>query len=152
MKTKTKTAVDSFSVRSGKVTFGDPCYETNKSVKAQKGEWTAHVVFSDEGSWGRRVKRLVVHRDDFNPADRRIVVKTKTFGVDSGQAGVFDSAVYGEGTFYDDCCKATLGRTQWGYLVGGVVSSSGFGDGGYEAEVHLLGDEAVCVELVFIED
>jgi len=151
---KTKTKVDSFRVNSGKVTFGDPCYSSNKSVKAQKGEWTAHVTLSDEGSWGNRVKRLIAHRVDFNPADPRTVVKTKTFSVDSGQAGVFDAGRYGTDgwSFYDSCCTQTLSRKQWGYTPAGVVSSSGFGDGCYKAEIHMFGDEAVCVELVFIED
>lgn len=151
---KTKTKVESFRVRSGSVTFGDPCYGSNKSVKAQKGEWTAHVVMSGEGEWGERVQRLIAHRVDFNPGDPSIVVKTKSFCVDSGQAGVFDTDAYGvaEPEFYDACCTQTLSKRQWGYTPAGVVSSSGYGDGGYDAEVHLVNGEAVCVNLIFIED
>lgn len=148
----TKIKVESFGVLSGSVTFGDPCYSSNKSVKAQNGEWTAHVELSDEGSWGTRVKRISVHFQDFNPFDPRIVVKTKTFSVDSGQAGVFDTRSYGvaEPAFYDKCCQETLSKRQWGYIEGGVASSSGFGDGCYDAEIWTLEGMAVCVELVFI--
>lgn len=72
-------------------------------------------------------------------------------GVDSGQAGLFDEAHYqDEGVFagqpkpspsygdiwYSHCCKQTLGKHQAGTIPYGVVSSSGFGDGGYTALSH----------------
>jgi len=148
MKTKTKT--EEFQVDSGRLVIGDPCYDTNKTVPALEGMWTAHVETCDEGDWGVRVKSVVVHHVDFNPADRRIKSRSFTFGVDSGQAGVFDSSFYGSDGFYDLCCKATLSKKGRGYVDGGFVSTSGFGDGCYEAEVQSVGDKAVCVEIVFI--
>jgi hypothetical protein len=148
MKTKTKT--DMFRLASGMLVVGDPCYATNKKVPALNGMWTAHVETSDEGDWGVRVKSLLVHHVDFNPADRRIKSKSFTFGVDSGQAGAFDSSFYGSDGFYDICCRKTLSRSGCGYVDGGFVSTSGFGDGCYDAEVQSVDGRAVCVELVFI--
>jgi len=151
MKTKTKT--DVFRISSGRLVFGDPCYGSNHGTDAQNGPWTAHVVTSDEGGiWGVRVKKVVVHHDDFNPADPKVVVERKGFSVDSGQAGVFDEASYGGDEFYDRCCRATLSKKQYGYLRDGFVTSSGYGDGFYDAEVHKVEGKAVCVELTFIGD
>lgn len=149
---KTKVLAKTFEVASGKVVFGDPCYPTNPVYPARKGEWTAHVVTSDEGSWGNRVKKVVVHHVDFNPADPKIRVLEEGFSVDSGQAGVFDCDSYGGDAFYDMCCKETLSKRGWGYLDEGFVTSSGYGDGWYEAEIQTLGGKAVCVELTFIGD
>lgn len=148
MKTKTAT----FNVSSGQVVFGDPCYPTNPLYPARNGNWTAHVDMSDQGDWGNRVSRVVVHHEDFNPADRGIRRCTEGFSVDSGQAGVFDSSFYGGERFYDDCCHETLSDAQYGYLPTGFVSSSGYGDGWYEAEIQTVGGKAVCLELIFIED
>lgn len=149
---KTKTKSKTFEVSSGKVVFGDPCYETNPIYPAQNGPWTAHVVTTDEPFWGRRVRKVIVHHRDFNPADSRIRHLKDDFSVDSGQAGVFDHLSYGVDGFYDICCKATLARQQYGYLEGGFVTSSGYGDGWYEAEIQTVGGRAVCVELTFIPE
>lgn len=150
MKTKTKT--ETFRVSSGTLCVGDPCYDSNKTVPALDGEWAAHVETMDADNWGVRVARVTVHHKDFNPADRRLTSRGFTFGVDSGQAGVFDGGSYGSDGFYDDCCRKTLSKAGNGYLAGGFVSSSGYGDGCYGAEVQSVGGKAVCVELVFIGD
>lgn len=150
MKTKTKT--NTFEVTSGVLVFGDPCYETNESCRALNGTWTAHVVTTDDSFWGRRVKKVVVHHEDFNPGDRRVKSKTVGFSVDSGQAGVFDRDSYGGEAFYDLCCKRTLSRQQYGYLENGFVTSSGYGDGWYDAEIIKVDGKAVCVELTFLEN
>lgn len=150
MKTKAKT--ETFKVTSGSIVLGDPCYETNHTCKARRGAWTAHVVKGHEGFWGERVRKVVVHHADFNPADPKIRVEEKGFSVDSGQAGVFDGGSYGSESFYDQCCTATLGRMGCGYLRGGFVTSSGYGDGFYGAEIMKVDGEAVCVEITFISD
>lgn len=152
MKTKAKTKTETFAVDGGSLVIGDPCYSVNKSCAAQNGRWTAHVVFSDELFWGRRVKKVIIHHQDFNPADRGVLVETITFGVDSGQAGVFDRDHYGGDEFYDQCCKKTLSERQCGYLSNGFVTSSGYGDGGYDAEIHKINGVAFCIELTFIPD
>lgn len=148
---KTKKNTSTFEVTSGKVVLGDPCYDTNPSYPAKSGSWTAHVVMSDGASWGSRVSRVVVHHVDFNPADPKLRSFQEHFSVDSGQAGVFDFGSYGVDDFYDLCCKKTLSRQQYGYMEDGFVTSSGYGDGTYEANVHTVGGKAVCIELEFIE-
>jgi hypothetical protein len=148
--TDMKTKTESFRISSGSLVLGDPCYDTNPTFKAQNGPWTAHVVRGDEGSWGTRVRKVIVHHEDFNPADPRLVVEEESFSVDSGQAGVFDGSVYGGDSFYDRCCDATLTEKQCDYVRQGFVTSSGYGDGWYSAEIHIVDGLAVCVELVFI--
>lgn len=74
-------------------------------------------------------------------------------GVDSGQAGIFDHDNYRNDAvimdtpdfcrrdkelepgarWYGACCDKTLGDAAAGVIPGGVVSSSGHGDGGYAA-------------------
>ena len=149
MKTKTKSST--FEVSSGKIVIGDPCYETNPSYPAKNGPWTAHVVTTEEPFWGKRIKKVVVHHKDFDPADSKIRRLKEDFSVDSGQAGVFDYLSYGSDGFYDLCCKETLSKKQYGYIEGGFVTSSGHGDGWYEAEVQTLCGKAVCLEIKFLE-
>jgi len=149
MKTKKKSSA--FEVSSGKIVIGDPCYEANPSYPAKNGPWTAHVVTKEEPFWGKRVKKVVVHHQDFNPADSNIRHFKEDFSVDSGQAGVFDYLAYGSEGFYEICCKETLSKKQYGYIEGGFVTSSGYGDGWYEAEIHTLGGKAVCLEITFLE-
>jgi hypothetical protein len=66
-------------------------------------------------------------------------------GVDSGQAGIFDGGHYKEDKvvegiefennfaepWYNVCCDVTLADRGAGVIPFGVVSRSGFGDGGY---------------------
>lgn len=72
-----------------------------------------------------------------------------TIGVDSGQCGLFDDAKYQDESlfkkkpkvsfcegWYGHCCDRTLSEKQAGVIPGGAVSSSGFGDGTYDAFYH----------------
>lgn len=145
-----------FQVTGGKMRVTDPCYETDtwcagvlENVK--DGEWEAYAFIEDYGSGmlgGERIKALSVkHRaTDVKWNFPREVAKFEV-GVDSGQAGFFDEGAYPQGErkedgywnkddFYDKCCDATCGRDSKGEGYGiiddrGVVSSSGWGDGGY---------------------
>jgi hypothetical protein len=139
-----------FHVVSGRIALGDPCYESNKTVQAKNGIWTAHVYKTDAGCLGRRVSRILVHHEGFNPMADGLRLRKSTFFVDSGQAGVFDSSLYGGDEFYEDCCRVTLSKEAAGFVPAGFVSSSGFGDGEYKANVHIVDNLAVCVELIFI--
>jgi hypothetical protein len=71
-------------------------------------------------------------------------------GVDSGQAGFFDLAQYTDAVsdksnrgedgckfdaFYSGVCDLTLADPSWGVVPFGAVSSSGYGDGGYNCYV-----------------
>jgi hypothetical protein len=148
---KTKTKLDLFGVASGKLVIGDPCYGGNQTLPALDGRWTAHVTKSDEGDWGIRVSRVIVHHVDYDPSNPRIKSIVVGFCVDSGQAGVFDVSTYGGAAFYERCCSATLSEEKYGFVHGGFVTSSGYGDGGYEANVQAIDGKAVCVELIFID-
>jgi len=147
---KTKTKLNHFSVSSGQLVIGDPCYRP-RALPAVKGRWTAHVTKSDEGDWGIRVSRAIVHHVDYDPSSPRIKSAVVDFCVDSGQAGVFDASTYGGDAFYERCCSATLSEERAGFVDGGFVTSSGYGDGGYEAEVQTIDGKVVCVELIFID-
>ena len=118
------------------------------SVRAARSE---PVTTWSAGSRGSRVSRVVVHHVEFNPADPKIRSFHEHFSVDSGQAGVFDFGSYGVDDFYDLCCKKTLSRRQYGFMEEGFVTSSGYGDGTYEANVHTVGGKAVCIEVEFLE-
>lgn len=151
---KTATAVECFQVKSGTVACSDPCYGSpDVKVPAKNGEWVAHVETSDEGSWGRRVSKILVHHVEFSPVGNRYQTESHTISVDSGQAGVFDGEIFDgdDEDFYEKCCKATLGKKGYGYIPMGFVSSSGYGDGGYECVVYKKNGLAVGVEVTFID-
>jgi hypothetical protein len=114
----------------------------------RKGEWVAQFERKNCGAWGNRVSRLTVTHSiggvgADEPADFEV-------GVDSGQAGVFDDARYptdpDDTSFYDKCCRLTGSPLRAGVLPFGVVSSSGFGDGGYAATIRRDAD-GVCYRI-----
>lgn len=175
-KTKKHTEVSGFQVVSGKIMCSDPCYDGGDVlVKAKNGEWVARVEKSDEGAWGERVCRVLVHHVDFSMyGSSRIKsfdsVEDATIGVDSGQAGVFDAnsfrndavventkRIHGkticeDELWYSICCDRTLSEKGYGYIPGGFVTTSGYGDGGYGVEIYKKNGEAVAVEITFIEN
>ena len=159
--------IGSFRVESGKLRVTDPCYSKDtwcsgvlKNV--MNGDWFATIVKKDEDTWGIRVAELHVyhadHIQDMNYSVPKIEERTDIHvGVDSGQAGFFDEDKYPEhvtvehDTFYNVACSLTLSENQAGILYNGVVSSSGFGDGGYECFVSRLGDgKIIAAKIVFI--
>jgi hypothetical protein len=150
-----KTEVDSFTIRSGMIACTDPCYQYPDVMEpAENGKWMAHVEKSDCGDWGVRVKKILVHHKSFSPIGIRYKIEKKIIGVDSGQAGVFDASVYNnyDDSFYDRCCRTTLTNEQFGYIPKGFVTSSGFGDGGYQCLVYKKNGNTVAIEVTFIED
>lgn len=142
--------------------------------KCRPGVWEAAVLKTDEGDWGERIAVLAVRYRDggpkFNAINRAMCNATKAWhecpfevGVDSGQAGFFDEAHYRDDTvisktiteqsgigdlWYRHCCDVTLTRLSAGIIPYGVVSSSGYGDGGYTAIKHL--DRNGRVDFAFI--
>lgn len=139
----TSASVGTFKCGSGVLRVTDPCYSkgtwcAGTVPNCRKGEWVAAIDRRDCGWLGNRISRLTVTHSlggvgTDTPVDFEV-------GVDSGQAGVFDDARYpsdpGESSFYDKCCRLTLAKSGAGVLPFGVVSSSGFGDGGYEATIR----------------
>ena len=135
---------------SRKVVISDPCYDRSvwcmaTDVDVKPDSYATYIFKKDEKEWGIRVAAIMaIHADysgslqnDWEPCDYSI-------GVDSGQCGIFDDAVYpanestsgeygDEDSFYGECCKLTLSDEQGGILKSrnGIVSSSGYGDGSY---------------------
>lgn len=134
---------------SDRIRVGDPCYNMLElEFPARKGSWMAKAFMSDAGDWGRRVASVVVHHESWVPGEGSS--DSEWFFVDSGMAGVFVPEVWeNHGVFYDDCCSKA---NPYGFVRGGFVSSSGYGDGGYQAKVHTVRGRAVAAELTFIPE
>ncbi|USG65016.1 tetratricopeptide repeat protein [Brevibacillus ruminantium] len=159
-----------FESNSGTLLVSDPCYERDIWCQgvvenAARGKWTAVVEKLDMGDWGDRCSALMVYHESLLEFGH-ITWEPCSFviGVDSGQAGVFDESVYRndesvigptefmpEDKWYSSCCDQTLGELGAGLINGGAVSSSGLGDGAYEAFVCQNQDGViVAVKIVFL--
>lgn len=145
----------SFRVINRKIVVGDPCYEASSMMScvfaARNGRWLAVTRVVNEG-WGDRVSIVIVHHEAFDPIGKNYTERLEHFGVDSGQAGVFEAEKYSadHGSFYDTCCLAT--SSGGGFVPGGFVTSSGYGDGLYSARIYMRHGEAEAVEMVFIPE
>jgi hypothetical protein len=124
----------------------------------KEGTYNVDINLSDEGVWGERVKSLTAIHSEYS--GHSIIEKAPfEVGVDSGQCGIYDEDYYRQYHSEDDCnddwyeeiCNLT---DPFGTKDGKcVVSSSGYGDGGYDC--YLLKDknnEVVGFQIVFIED
>ncbi len=147
-----------------RVRVSDPCYGTSVWCagvidNVKEGIYNASVEMSDEGIWGMRVKSLtIVHSDYkgflfFNESARFEV------GVDSGQAGFYDEEYYQQyhterdvnRDWYSDICELSdpFGTKDDKC----VVSSSGYGDGGYTCYMLVNDDnQVVAMTIEFICD
>lgn len=137
----------------------DPCYGSGTTLPALAGKWIAEIEVVDQrDGWGKRVARLTVRHESHPDAVLDEFIDTE--GVDSGQMGFYDSgALVSEGVstsedLYNDICELTLGDMHAGILEDlGVVSSSGYGDGGYPLHVARNKDKrVVAAEVKFIYD
>lgn len=168
-----------FELNSGNVMVSDPCYEVGSWGQAQlnntkKGEWIAKIKQFDEGEWGIRNGELIaLHKSIDISNELNWKLEKAIIGVDSGQAGIFDLTVFrndevsmsstflsseaqeekGE-KWYSHICDLTLETNERaGITKGGVVSSSGYGDGGYELfTIRDENDSVVAIKIVFIGD
>jgi hypothetical protein len=120
------------------------------------GQWQSTIERQHFGSWGNRIVRLTVnHVDGGNGPEETADFEV---GVDSGQAGVFDDRFYSgdsdsDDGFYDECCRLTLSKKGAGVLAHGAVSTSGLGDGGYEAYFNRdANGKCYSISIVFIGD
>ncbi len=150
------------------------CSGTVENCKA--GTWEAAVFVRDEDQFGDRMGVLAARHAETGPKFSLINRKSNSgkggwsecpfeVGVDSGQAGIFDDAHYQDNDIFDTpaksgygdewynhCCDITFSRLPAGVLPYGVVSSSGFGDGGYYAMQHTDADgEIDGIYVVFDE-
>ena len=164
-----KMELGAFDVVSGRLIVSDPCYKPGTLCMVEienvlNGTWQAAVIYFDAGEWGKRVARLTVHHEHY-PRTKGLFSHEASFeiGVDSGQAGFFDSLHYQDDAsvpesqtnfgdaWYSYCCNTTLSRMQAGVLPYGVVSSSGFGDGGYVCRYwETPTGHVVKAEIIFI--
>jgi len=158
------------------------CQAKLDNVKA--GEYLTHCDIVDSDGWGERCSLLIAVHSNYSANDLKWEVHPQEIGVDSGQAGIFDMAHYRkdgiemqtpevgydgqpfdrleamlktekEGDdFYLKMCKFTLSEKKWGGFDYGVVSSSGFGDGGYVLYVAKDGDEIIgfCIDYLVQEE
>lgn len=162
-------SIGDFAVTGDKLVVSDPCYELHlphcgKVENVLPGRWLGFVLVVDAKSWGERVAELhALHADHADKGDDAFDWEDAGFevGVDSGQAGVFDEAQYPKDrvstgeygdlhTFYGRCCDVTL-NGHGKAIAEGLVSSSGFGDGGYPAYVARdSSGKVVAVKVIFI--
>lgn len=156
-----------FQVTSGRLRVTDPCYERDTWCagvidNVVRGEWGATVFLKDtSGGWGVRVWVLEVQALG---ATRILLPWERTefeVGVDSGQAGFFDDVMFKgrdqDEEFYDRVCDVTCSEDRLvpaGTIDGvGVVSSSGYGDGGYVCEFRRGEDgRVVAARIIFIDE
>lgn len=168
-----------FYVKSGALRLSDPCYDNDtwcivKVPDVRNGDWIGSVVREDEGRlWGTRNMALLAVHEDVSPIDPHSLAWARFMGastenpkgevgVDSGQAGIYDEASYAVGpgvspgeygdlsTFYGRACAATDSKSGAGVVDGfGVVSSSGYGDGGYDTYVYRVNHQVVGVMIDF---
>mgnify|MGYP002507824428 CR=1 FL=1 len=175
-----------FSVESGRVLIGDPCYRKGEGLhidaKAENGLWTVYA---------RRDGRTIAQLRAYALHDRPVSFKIEhgAIPVDSGQAGVFDADKYwnddlvtvsqrqrlasekgfpfeawasdadrgyapGQPMWWYSyvsslsCSKNSAGTQTWG-----CVSSSGYGDGSYTAELgYNEAGKLVAVAVDFMGD
>lgn len=161
--------VGQFTIQCGEIHVTDPCYEKDIwcafSTSAANGTWKAQCTIGPT-DWNTRVKTLQAFHESVDPAvfdNLESFVELGNACVDSGQLGFFDKGLFPaskEDTrfepFYDECCDITCG--EHGFKAGipegfefGVVSITGFGDGGYN--VYALKNEqgqAIALKAIFI--
>lgn len=157
----------------------DPCYAPDVwcsgVLDTVPGSWAAAILVSDEGIWGNRVAILAAKHEACSlPLETRTINDTVlgvhnylppkgwqvadfAVGVDSGQAGFFDNENFvarnggHDDAWYSQMCDITLSRARAGVFSDGVVTSSGYGDGGYPCAYHTSVDgKADFVYVVFI--
>ena len=143
-----KIEIGTFQIVSGVIMLSDPCYPLGtwcqgELSNTQCGAWRASVVRFDDGESGNRVAALGAFHEGLTEFD-----SLKMWY--SGQAGIFDRRFYRSSQviaesvingltgddWYDLCCQLTMKHEiEAGMLPYGVVSSSGYGDGGYKGIV-----------------
>lgn len=155
-----------------KVHVTDPCYGPSvwcagDITNVKEGDYYV-IVDVNKTDWGLRVHSLTVLNVDsmlhskeegISKFDEKLDFEV---GVDSGQAGIFDYDYYKSkcinedevnDEWYDAVCSLTLSKKQFGTLSGkAVVSSSGYGDGGYDCFVCRNNkNQVVGIMIKFIE-
>ncbi|OXB94833.1 DUF4241 domain-containing protein [Parageobacillus galactosidasius] len=165
-----------FKVTDRKVVVSDPCYSLGIRCQAIledvcNGEWRAYATITDEGEWGEHISELMVFHQSVPYEHAEWISLEDRITVDSGQAGIFNYSHYKNDNtvpenaqlfdgisisdkgdkWYAYCCAVTLSKQQAGVINGGVVSTSGFGDGLYDLSVAKNEKgEIVAIRITFI--
>lgn len=148
--------VGMFVVRSGGLAVCDD-YAIGDEVKsiddALTGEWRGSVGVSDEGEFDERIAWLLVEAKEGKPV---APWERQPFAVpvEGGRLCVCDADAFraksGDQRWHDRCSVITDCCLQAGAFKGGVVSSSGYGDGNYDCHVRRDKDgKAVAVMVDF---
>lgn len=156
----------------------DPCYSVptwcqKKLDNVLPGEWIVSMIYDEKGGSNRNAELYLIHKD-YQSKYGLSFDWLGDFGVDSGQAGVFDAASYRDDAYaagittpevdfflqgdpeegdawYTKMCKFTLAADGWGSYAAGAVSSSGWGDGMYPVYGAEVDGNIVALQLVFID-
>ena len=142
-----------FKVISGKLIVSDPCYGNIELIGAANGTWEAEIKTGHFEDWGKRVTEIEAKHPDLDSDEWESLGHRD---VDSGQMWIGDMAYWngGETEWYDDICK-THGKVYASLYAAkeGVLTTSGFGDGGYELfGIKDEDDNLVAVKVVFITE
>ena len=157
----------------------DPCYSVptwcqTKLTNVLPGEWIVSMIYDEKGGSNRNAELYLVHKDYQGKNLLYDWDWLGDFGVDSGQAGVFDAASYRDDAYaagittpevdfslpgdslegdawYTKMCQFTLANDGWGAYAAGAVSSSGYGDGMYPVYGAEVDGKVVALQLVFID-
>ena len=98
-----KTTIDELGTidLSGTVVVSDPCYDREvwcmmPGVKVRPGRYRVFVARQNEGRFGIRIACLMAVHDDYEAAEINNWDDdcSGSIGVDSGQCGIFDDAIY----------------------------------------------------------
>lgn len=167
----------------GQMKVSDPCYKPDVwcsgVLDTKPGDWEAAIMVLDNeetGGWGSRVAVLAVkHKNCSIPLATNTINETSDclklsprsdweiadfeVGVDSGQAGFYDNNNFinrnggDDEKWYDKMCSITLSKEQAGVFTDGVVTRSGYGDGGYPCIFHTgIGGKVDFAYIIFIGD
>ena len=111
-----------------------------------------HLLEHDE-----RIVKLAKETDDLlkkwdEERPTKDMVESREIGIKEKKQRIAEMKPATTHDWYEMCCDKTLSNLGAGVIPGGVVSSSGFGDGGYSA-CFATNDagEIVSVEINFIE-
>ena len=162
--------------------YTEPTWCQIKLTDVKPGSYDAYHKTHDAGEWGIRSSMLLVIHKDHTEDELTWEQEDGEVGVDSGQAGIFSyetyrkdglemevptvgydgrsfewlESVYKDMSDGDDwylkMTKKTLTTEGWGSYDQGIVSRSGFGDGGYNLYTARIDGEVVAMAVDFAVD
>lgn len=147
------------------VILSDPCYEPDIWCSAQvnnmiPGIYDCYADFTEIEHWGTRVTRLVIMID--NPpheAPKKVKEVSACLAVDAGVFGIYDEKYFRKKKSENPDAWYERNVLSWvmkeeGFIcedAKGFITTSGFGDGCYNAYCHLDDHGKVYkIEVVFI--